>query len=165
MNLIESFLTELQQEAKSTRKMLSRVPYDNPTWKPHEKSMAISNLSGHIAEIPSWINETIEKDELDFATMNYTPPIFTSNEELLAFFDKTLDNAVKCFKACNGDDALMPNWTLRSGDQVYFTMPKYLVIRNMVLNHIVHHRAQLSVYLRLLNIAVPGMYGPTADEQ
>jgi uncharacterized damage-inducible protein DinB len=164
MNLTESFLTELQQEAKNTRKMLSRVPYDNPAWKPHEKSMPIGDLASHIAEISSWINETMEKDELDFAAMNYTPVVLTSTDELLAFFDKTLDHAVKCFKSCSGDDALMPSWTLRSGDQIYFTMPKHLVIRNMVLNHIVHHRAQLSVYLRLLGIAVPGMYGPTADE-
>ncbi len=165
MNLTESFLTELQYEAKNTRKMLSCVPYDSPAWKPHGKSMSISGLSFHIAEIPSWVNETIEKDELDFASMNYTPPVPNSTDELLAFFDRTLDNAVKCFKNCSGDDALMLNWRLRSGEQIYFNMPKHLVIRTMVLNHIVHHRAQLSVYLRLLDIPVPGMYGPTADEK
>lgn len=165
MNIQESFLSELQQEAQSTRKMLERVPYDNPDWAPHEKSMNLGSLAKHVAEISSWVNETVEKSELDFATANYEQPVINSNADLLAFFDDTLAKAVVSLKNTTSAHLLNENWTLRTGDQIYFTMPKHHVIRTFVLNHIVHHRAQLGTYLRQLDIPVPGMYGPTADEK
>jgi uncharacterized damage-inducible protein DinB len=164
MSISQSLLPELKYEGLSTRKMLSSIPFDNPNWKPHEKSMTIQRLAGHVAELPGWISMTINTDELDFAKFDYKPVLSTSTDELLQLFDEGQEKALEDL-ANASDTALMENWTMRKGELLYFTMPKIAVIRTWAMNHAIHHRAQLSVYLRLNNVAVPGMYGPTADEQ
>jgi len=163
MNLNEAMLGELQNEAASTRKMLELIPDDKLTWTPHEKSMTLGTLASHIAEIPTWVNATIEKDELDFATSDYKPFIPTSAKELVERFDKNMSAAVESLKNTS-NETLMKNWKLRSGEDIYFDMPKIQVLRGFVLNHNVHHRGQLSVYLRLNDVPLPSVYGPTADE-
>ncbi len=163
MSLNEPLIAELQQEAASTRKMLERVPEKSFSWKPHEKSMTLGDLSHHVAEIPEWVSVSVEKDELDFAKSNYVPKEATTTEALLKLFDEKVKNAVECLKNAS-DEKLMGNWTMKNGEKVYFTMPKTAVVRYFVLNHAVHHRGQLSVYLRLLDVPLPSIYGPTADE-
>jgi uncharacterized damage-inducible protein DinB len=164
MSIKEPLIAELQQEAKTTRKILERVPMDNPDWKPHEKSMALGRLAVHVAELPNWVNMTLDTDELDFAKSAYNPPNAKSGKELASLLDKNVTEAVEALNKY--DDAhYMTNWTLRNGEQIYFTLPKIAVLRSMVYNHIIHHRAQLGVYLRLLNVPLPGSYGPSADEQ
>jgi uncharacterized damage-inducible protein DinB len=164
MSLNHAFSSELQQEGASTKKMLERVPAEHFSWKPHEKSYSLGVLATHIAELPTWVGYTLKADELDFLTMNYTPSEVNTSADLMKLFEKNLEQAKEDFKD-TADEKFMENWTLRRGEQVYFTMPKIAVLRSFVLNHIIHHRAQLSVYLRLLDIPVPGMYGPTADEK
>ncbi|MBK8550452.1 MAG: DinB family protein [Ignavibacteria bacterium] len=163
MPLNESLIAELQQEAASTRKMLERVPEKSFSWKPHEKSMALGQLSHHLAEIPDWVSASVEQDELDFATFNYVPIEETTTEALVKVFDEKVKKAVECLKNAS-DEKLSGNWTMRNGEKVYFTMPKTAVIRYFVLNHAVHHRGQLSVYMRMLDVPLPSVYGPTADE-
>ena len=156
-------LAEVQQEAQNTRKLLALVPFDKLDYKPHPKSMALGNLSTHVAEISGWWKECLMADELDFAKMDYKPKVFANNDELLAYFD---DLQVKAADILNNiDDAEFAKpWTMRSGEQIYFTLPKAAVVRSWCMNHLYHHRAQLGVYLRMLDIPLPGMYGPTADE-
>src|SRR6187401_180391 len=158
-----AFLAELDNEAKVTRQCLERVPGDKFDWKPHEKSMTFGRLASHIAEMFGWTKETLANDVLDFATMDYKPFEPSSTEELLAFFDERIADA-KSTLGSTSDEQFMTDWTMRNGEQVYFTMPKVAVMRSFVMNHIVHHRGQLSVYLRLNDIAVPAIYGPSADE-
>lgn len=155
-------LREYKHECESTRKLLSVVPFDNPNWKPHEKSMTLSELAIHIADLPNWVPVTLERDVLDFAKEEYKPKTATSTEELLKIHDDAVDAAIKSLTAAT-DERFMENWTMRNGDKVYFTMQKIAVVRAFAFNHVYHHRGQLTVYLRLLNIPVPGMYGPTAD--
>jgi uncharacterized damage-inducible protein DinB len=145
-------LQEMEQEAQTTRKMLSRIPDDKFSWKPHEKSMSVKQLATHIAELPSWVSVTLTTNELDFAAQPYEPTDVNITTELLELFEKSLAEG-KAHLAKATEDDLVPTWTLRNGE----------VIR-MAFCQTVHHRAQLGVYLRLLNIPVPGSYGPSADE-
>ncbi len=163
MRFIDAFLQEFEQEMSSTRKLLQVIPFDNPDWKPHEKSFSLSALASHVAEIPGWVAVTLTTDELDFAAGNYKPFKPSSTEELLSFFDKQVDGARAALQQAS-DETLSKTWTLRSGDQTFFTQPKPAVLRSFCMNHLIHHRAQLTVYLRLLNVRFPGMYGPTADD-
>ena len=162
MLLIPMLLKEMEQEANTTRKMLQRVPTDKFGWKPHEKSMSIQSLATHIAELPSWVSITLTTNELDFASSPYTPVVINSTEGLLAYFEKTLADGKAHLEKAKEEDLLL-NWTLRNGDQVYSVSTKAEVIR-MAYCQIVHHRAQLGVFLRLLNIPIPGSYGPSADD-
>jgi uncharacterized damage-inducible protein DinB len=161
--LATAFLNELENEAKVTRSVLERVPADKFDWKPHEKSMPFGRLASHVAEMFGWTRSTLTSDVLDFATMEYTPFEPKTTEDLLAFFDEHIATA-KAALAATSDETFLTDWTMRNGEQVYFTMPKVAVMRSFVLNHIVHHRGQLSVYLRLNDIPVPSIYGPSADE-
>lgn len=163
MPLNESLIAELQMEAAGTRKMIERVPEKSFGWKPHDKSMTLGRLAYHIAENPQWVSVTVDKDEIDFAAKDYVEKEAKTTAELLKVFDESLAEAVECLKNAS-DEKLMGNWTMRNGEQVYFTMPKIAVLRSFVLNHIVHHRGQLSVYLRMLDVPLPQIYGPTADE-
>lgn len=163
MSIKEPLIAELRQEAASTRKLLERVPLDNPDWKPHEKSMALGRLAVHVAELPTWVNATLDHDELDFAKIDYKPAVVKSTKELTALHDKNITEALECLKK-HPDEHYLENWKLRNGDTVYFEMPKVQVLRGVVYNHLIHHRAQLGVYLRLLNVPLPNLYGPTADE-
>lgn len=163
-NLAAALIGELQVEAATTRKCLERIPAEKFDYTPHEKSMKMGRLAVHIAEMFGWAIETVNKTELDFATMDYKPFEPQTTEELVGFFEKILLETTEALKATS-DEAMMENWTLRNGDQIYFTMPRIQVLRGMVFNHIVHHRGQLSVYMRLNDIPVPALYGPSADEQ
>lgn len=162
MEMIKIFLEDLNNESVTTRKMLERVPDDQFSYKPHEKSMGMKSLVTHIAELPSWITMALTTTELDFATFPYTPAPINTTAELLAYFEKNLVDGRSQLVPEN-EAHLMEPWTLRNGEEIYSTTPKHSVIR-MALNQIVHHRAQLGVYLRLLNIPIPGSYGPSADE-
>jgi uncharacterized damage-inducible protein DinB len=163
MTIAQQMLEELQQEGIVTRKILSLVPAEKNDWKPHEKSMALGALARHIADIYGWAKETVELDELNFAMGDFTPVQINSNEELLAHFDKCISVSGAILKTATDEEMAKP-WSMKNGEVTYFTMPKAQVMRTWVLNHCVHHRAQLGVYLRLMGIAIPGTYGPSADE-
>ncbi|HEY1006703.1 MAG TPA: DinB family protein [Sphingobacteriaceae bacterium] len=162
MEIIPILLKEMDQEAQTTRKMLGRVPDDKYDWKPHEKSMTIRQLATHIAELPSWVSMALTTEELDFASNPYQPVMINSTAELLDHFERCLaDGKAQLEKAT--EEQLLEKWTLREGDRIYSVSSKGEVIR-MAFSQIVHHRAQLGVFLRLLNIPIPGSYGPSADE-
>ena len=161
--LSQSIIPELKQEGAQTKKILEKVPFDKWQWKPHEKSMALGRLASHVAELPKWITMCINTDELDFSKRGYTANVFESREQLLQHLDQNVQEALATLEKAT-DAQLLENWTLRNGEHVIFSMPKIAVIRSMAMNHMIHHRGQLSVFLRLLDIPVPGMYGPSADE-
>ena len=159
-----AIIAEVKYESAKTEKMLAIVPIvEQADWVPHAKSMKLARLALHIAELPSWITMTINSDELDLGKEYPRSPNPASAAELVKIFTDKTKEALAALEGAD-DSALDKMWTLRNGDAVYFTMPKKLVIRDMVMNHLVHHRGQLSVYLRLLDIPIPGMYGPSADE-
>ena len=163
MSLIQLFLRELEMESNTTRKMLQRVPDDKYDWKPHEKSMSIRSLTTHIAELPTGISMALTTEGLDFANTPYNPRPINNTKELMEYFEECYaDGKSHLEKAA--EDQLSETWTLRNGETVYSTSSKAEVIR-MSLSQIIHHRAQLGVYLRLLNVPIPGSYGPSADEQ
>lgn len=162
MSLIQSLLKEMNQEAETTRKMLSRVPDGQYDWQPHEKSMNIRRLATHIAELPSWVSMALNTSGLDFAKNPYSVPTINNTKDLLAYFEQSfLEGRSRLEQAT--EEELEGNWTLRNGDQVYSVNRKADVIR-MSYSQVIHHRAQLGVYLRLLNVPIPGSYGPSADE-
>ncbi|MEI6815336.1 MAG: DinB family protein [Bacteroidota bacterium] len=164
MSLAKSFIAELNSEAPVTRKILALVPTDQKVYKIHHKSMELGRLAKHVAELPTWITFSIKSNELDFSK-GWTPsPDFNSGEELVAQFDKNVAEAIEALSTAT-DEQLEQPWTLRNGETIYFTMPKKTVIRSMAFNHFIHHRAQLGVYLRLLDIPIPGAYGPSADDK
>lgn len=162
MSLIQMLVKEMQQEGQTTQKMLERVPNDKYDWQPHPKSMTIRQLTTHIAELPSWVTLALTTDELDFATSPYSPKIINNTTELLEFFEQSLSDGKSALSQAT-DDQLEPIWTLRNGDEIYSQTTKGEMVR-ITFSQIVHHRAQLGVYLRLLNIPIPGSYGPSADE-
>ncbi len=164
MSIAQKFLQELKQEAESTRKLLERVPLEKGDWKPHEKSMPLNRLAGHVAENFEWIADTINSDELDFAKIPFEPFMPKTTEELMKFFNESKSKAEKALASCS-DEEMMKNWTMRNGEEIYFSMPRVAVIRCFCINHMIHHRGQLTVYLRFLNVPLPGIYGPSADEQ
>lgn len=163
MGLSDPIIAELKHEAATTRKLLERVPEAAFGWKPHEKSMPLGRLAGHVAELPGLIPAIVAQDELDFASGDYKPFVATSAEELLETFDKAISKAMDLLET-QTDEQLHKTWKLRSGDHVIINLPRAAVIRTLVLNHIVHHRGQLSVYLRLQDVPLPSIYGPSADE-
>jgi uncharacterized damage-inducible protein DinB len=162
MEIIPLLLKEMDQEAAITRKMLTLVPDDKYDWKPHEKSMTMKQLTVHIAELPSWAGMALTTEGIDFAASPYEPAQVSNNEELISLFEKSAEGSKSTLGNAKEED-LLPTWTLRSGDQIFSVMSKYEVIRHSFAQTI-HHRAQLGVYLRLLNIPIPGSYGPSADD-
>jgi uncharacterized damage-inducible protein DinB len=156
------FLKELDMEAKTTRKMLSRIPDDKYDWQPHPKSMTIRRLATHVAELPSWITMTLTTSELDFANNPYKPEVINNTAELINYFERTLAVGRAHLEGAM-EEQLSDSWILRNGDEVYSTSPKSEVLR-MTYSQIIHHRAQLGVYLRLLDVPIPGSYGPSADD-
>ena len=162
MQIIPLILKELDYEVEVTRKFLQLIPVDKFDWKPHPKSTPMQQLAVHIAELPSWITLGLTTTELDFATSPYSPPAVSSAADLQNILEQSYESGKKSLTAASEDD-LLPSWTLRNGEQIYNVMTKYEIIR-VSLNQITHHRAQLGVYLRLLNIPIPGSYGPSADE-
>ncbi len=164
MSIQTGLIAELLHEAAATKKMLERIPAENNTWKPHEKSTSLGRLATHIAEVPVWITRIIASDEFDFAAHPFKPSIAATNEELLAIFQTNLDAAAASLEATTLEE-FDKIWTVKSGDTVYYQLPKKVALRSWAYSHLYHHRGQLSVYLRLLDIPVPGMYGPSADER
>jgi len=163
MKLSDSLITEFDHEAQTTRKHLERLPEDKLEWRPHQKSFTAAGLASHITEMISWIDAILNLDEIDFDPATYKPYIATSLADLLKTFD---DNVAKSKKALAGatEDTLKQPWRLKIMGRVQFEKPKAAVLREFVLSHIIHHRGQFSVYLRLLDVPVPATYGPSADE-
>ena len=164
MNFTSLFFAELKTEAANTKKILSVVPTESLSWKPHEKSMSLGALAGHIAEMPSWTRLILTADELNFSTYEYKSPTIESNADILTSFEKHLTDAIKVFEEIRNEAIYQRRWQLKHGDHLILDQSKHEILRSMVFNHVVHHRAQLSVYLRLLDLPIPGMYGPSADE-
>lgn len=166
MPLSAALLPEFDQEMKNTRKTLERVPEEKFGWKPHEKSWAMGGLATHIANLVGWANLSIEHDSFDLAPNGVPMPqaaSVKSRQELLAMFDKNVA-AARVAIAGASDAELMKSWALQRNGQTLMTVPKIAVLRSFVMNHGIHHRAQLGVYLRLNDIPVPAIYGPSADE-
>lgn len=167
MTIGQSMLAEFDQEMQNTRKVLERVPDEKWNWKPHEKSGTVGWLAGHVATLPGWATMTINTEEFDYAPVggksSYQQPKTDNRKELLAAFDKEAADA-RAALASVSDQEIMKTWKLLAGGQEIFAMPRIAVLRGVVMNHLIHHRAQLTVYFRLLNVAVPGLYGPSADE-
>lgn len=164
--IAQSMLPELEHEMANTRKTLERIPDDKFDFKPHPRSNTMGWMGGHLATIPMWGSVTVKQDSIDVMPVDGQPmqmPKPATKDEILAIFDK---NVADFREALTGaDDAtMMKPWTLLAGGKTIFTMPKAAVIRGMVMNHIVHHRGQLTVYFRLNDIPVPALYGPSADE-
>lgn len=161
--LNQPFITELKQEAASTKKILERIPEGKFDWKPHEKSMTLGRLGSHVAELPGFLNSILTMDEIDFAKGHYKPSLAKTPKELINIFQEKLDEVTQTLQNTS-DEKMQENFILRSGEHVIAKVPRIVGIRSMALNHIIHHRGQIAVYLRLLDIPVPGMYGPSADE-
>jgi uncharacterized damage-inducible protein DinB len=161
MSIGESLLPEFDLEMATTRRVLERVPTDQGTWKPHPKSFALGHLAQLVSGMPGWITKTVRDTKIDLSKgSGYS---FEKTETLLAQFDKNVREAREALAQSRDADYDVP-WSLTHGDRVLFTSPRGVVVRSHI-NHLVHHRGQLTVYLRLLDIPVPMIYGPTADER
>ncbi|HUL14490.1 MAG TPA: DinB family protein [Terriglobales bacterium] len=166
MSIGQSLLPEFDEEMKNTRKVLERVPDKKWNWKPHEKSGTLGWLAGHVGTVPEWLTMTMTSESLDYAPVDgpsYQPPKIENRAQLLVAFDKAVAEARAALIA--GSDAdFQKEWTLLAGGQKIFSLPRVACIRSMILNHLIHHRGQLTVYFRLVGVPVPGLYGPSADE-
>jgi uncharacterized damage-inducible protein DinB len=162
MPLNQALLPEFDHEMANTRKSLERIPDNKFDWKPHQKSMTLGALAAHLATINGWTDAIISQDSFDVAVAPPTPK-FKNRQEILDAFDKGTAGARKAISAAS-DEQFMKSWSLLNKGQTIFTMPRIGVVRSFILNHTIHHRAQLGVYLRLNDIPVPSIYGPSADE-
>ena len=166
MSFAQMLLPEFEQEMAGTRKVLERIPDDKADWKAHPKSHTIGWVGAHLVEIPGWVEGTLTQDSWDIQPPGapaYRTPPWTNRAEMLAQFDKNVADGKRAI-AATSDEAFLKVWSLLMGGQPVITMPRLGVIRSFVLNHTIHHRAHLCVYLRLNDIPVPGLYGPSADE-
>ena len=167
MTATRYYLPEFDHEMSVTRRVLERVPIDKHGWKPHAKSMSLGQLASHLAQLPDWMSYILTADHFDFRPPNapaYAPADCKTSQELLDLFDRSVASSRKAISQAQ-EDSLDTPWTLKAGDHTIFTSPRWSVYRGFGMNHIVHHRAQLAVYLRLLDVPVPSIYGPTADER
>ncbi|HJR59598.1 MAG TPA: DinB family protein [Vicinamibacterales bacterium] len=166
MSLAQSLLPEYDHELATTRRLLERVPEAEFGWKPHAKSMSLGQLAGHIANMPFWLSATMNAAFYDLTAgdkeATLEPPV--SREELVRAFDEKVRTA-RASLAKATDAEMMAPWALRHGGHEIFSMPRVAVVRSFVMNHLIHHRGQLSVYLRLKDVPLPPIYGPSADEQ
>lgn len=163
MELIPLLLKEFKQEAQITKKFLERVPTEKLDWRPHEKSMSLKSLAVHIAELPMWVDMALNTDSLDFAATPYKSTPVSDTKDLLRIFDNAYTSGSRALHEADEND-LPAKWVLRRGDMILADMTKYEAIRHSI-KHIAHHRAQLGVYFRLLDIPLPSTYGPSADEK
>lgn len=154
---------EMTHEASIARKLVSIAPKDKFEWQPHEKSMTLGRLTNHVVEAFEWTDYTVNNDELDFSTMDYQPEILTDPAEIANKLDRVVKESLDILNSVSDEDIMKP-WTMKDGEKIFMTMPKAAVVRSFVLNHMIHHRGQLSVYLRLLDVHLPQIYGPSADE-
>ena len=164
MSIADTLLPEFDRETGITRRVLERIPDGQFAWKPHEKSMSLGRLAEHLAELPGWMTVSINDSGIDMSTRRppeYEPP--ATRAAVLTMFEKNVAEARAALKG-KSDAELMAPWTLKAQGKEIFTMPKAIVIRGFVMNHLIHHRGQMSVYLRLHDVPVPSMYGPSADE-
>jgi uncharacterized damage-inducible protein DinB len=161
MSIVDGLLSEFDHEMTTTRKVLERVPEDKFEWRPHERATALGDLAQHVATIPMWGSMTVNQTELVFGDRQ--PERFGTRAEILAAFDK---NAADTRAALIGkaDAEFMVPWSLKAGDKTLFSMPRIVVWRSFVMSHLIHHRGQLTVYLRMLDVRVPSIYGPSGDE-
>ena len=167
MAMSQALLPELDHEMAGTRKTLERVPDDKLAWKPHPKSFSMGDLATHLAEAPGWASVTLEQDSFDMnppGGQSYQRPKLGSRKEIVEMFDKNLA-AARAALANATDEQLMKPWSLLDGGKVILTMPRIAVFRSFIMSHNIHHRAQLGVYLRMNDVPVPALYGPSADEQ
>jgi uncharacterized damage-inducible protein DinB len=167
MSMVDLLLTEFDEEMAATRRLLERVPDGRPAWQPHARSMTLGRLATHIAEIPGWTVRALSVSELDIAPPGgppYQPRTLASTAEIVALFDANAAEARRTL-AATPDAAFTEPWTFKRGGQVIWTKDRHEVYRRMAINHLVHHRAQLGVFLRLQEVPIPGMYGPSADER
>ena len=166
MALRDSLIPEFDHEMATTRKTLERVPEDKTGWKPHDSSMPMGRLAGHIAEMIGFAATTFQGESFDFAPPGGTPmqpTTMTSRKQLLDIFDRNVA-ATRAALSRASDDELEKTWTLLNGGKTFFSMPRIQVLRGMILNHVIHHRGQLSVYLRMNQVPIPSIYGPSGDE-
>jgi uncharacterized damage-inducible protein DinB len=161
MTIAEPFVAELTREAATTRRVLERVPEDKLSWRPHAKSMSLGQLAMHVATIPSFVSDLISVDQFELTSS--TPEVATSRAALLTALDRTIAHATRTLTGM-GDARMMAEWKLTRAGRTLLTLPRVGVVRGLMLNHWYHHRGQLSVYLRLLDVPVPSIYGPSADE-
>ena len=166
MALVDALLPEFDHEVASTRRLLARLPDDQLTWQPHPKSMTLGSLATHLSELGYWGQETINSPAVDLETMTRPPDYVqpATRAAMLEVFDQKMAGA-RAALAGKSDAELMAPWTLRRGAVEFFTMPKASCWRTFVMNHLIHHRGQLTVYLRQLDVPLPSIYGPSADEQ
>ncbi|PCJ61916.1 MAG: damage-inducible protein DinB [Planctomycetota bacterium] len=164
MRILDGLAHELTYELDTTKKHFANLPKDKFDFKPHEKSFSLGHLASHILEPLSWIHSILNDDVFNFNPEEYKPTVYGSSEELLAAADTIKDESLELLKNAS-DDILSTNWQMAIGGQVVMEMPKIAVFRNFVINHLIHHRGQLTVYMRLNDILVPKTYGPTADDQ
>jgi uncharacterized damage-inducible protein DinB len=167
MPIADLLIPEFDEEMAATRRMLERVPDGKPAWQPHARSMTLGRLATHVAEIPAWVTRSLTLGEFDIAPPGgppYQPRTLASTAEILAVFDRNVADGRRALVAA-GDAEYARPWTFKRDGQVIWTKPKHEVYRRMGINHMVHHRAQLGVYLRLQEVPIPGMYGPSADEK
>lgn len=160
----QAFLGELEHEAQNNIKTFERLPEDKFEWQPHEKSMSLISLATHIAYTIGWTVPTLTQSELDLGKIDFQPKKITDVKSLVEYHNENLQAAKEAIQNTS-DSAFMESWKLLNNGQVIFELPKAAVLRSMVFNHMYHHRGQLTVYLRLLDLPVPGIYGPSADEQ
>jgi uncharacterized damage-inducible protein DinB len=163
MSISETMLPEFDHEMASTRKILERVPDDKLAWKPHAKSMALGRLAGHLADLPLWVNRAVEQPLVEIEQVRGQAYTAGSRDDLLKTFDRNVAGARQALAGA-ADDTLRQTWSLKAGGKVMLSMPRLAAVRSVFMNHLIHHRGQLSVYLRLNDVAVPGLYGPSADE-
>jgi uncharacterized damage-inducible protein DinB len=163
MAICDMLLPEFDQEMANTRKMLERIPEDRLDFQPHPKSWKANHLAGHIAELPSWAAYTMQTEILELEPNQFSPFEPTTQKELLDKFDKSVSDA-RAAIATATNEQMNTMWTMKWDGKTVLNMPRIGVLRSVVMNHLIHHRAQLGMYLRLMNVAVPGMYGPSADE-
>jgi uncharacterized damage-inducible protein DinB len=164
MSIAQSLLSEYDHEMATTRKMLERFPEDKVEWRPHETSMPMGRLAGHVAEMPEWTMPTLHQDKLEMDPTKYTPNIVRSRNEVLKKFDENV-KAGRAAIAGASDETMMKPWTFIAGGKPVFTMPKIAVLRSFVMNHMIHHRGQLAAYYRIAGVPVPSIYGPSLDDK
>lgn len=164
MQLNQLLIEELKRESESTRKILKLVPEGKNDWRPHEKSFPIGRLAAHVAELPMWLDRALNHPEYDMAAHPLKSITFETNKELMDFFEAQFQQGIATLEHTT-DEQLQEEWIFRRGEYIISKATRYNTIRSWMFNHQVHHRAQLSVYLRLLDIPVPGMYGPSADDR
>jgi uncharacterized damage-inducible protein DinB len=166
MSIADAALPEFDQEMANTRKLLERVPAAHTGWKPHAKSWAMGDLALHLANLPMWTTVTLKQTELDLnppGGPGFTPPVFTNMTDALKMFDENVTTARAAIAGASDADFMVP-WTLKNGGKAVFSLPRVVVFRSFVMNHMIHHRGQLTVYLRLKDVPLPSIYGPSADD-